>query len=352
MSEARSGYSIGIVFHNEGEKILASLNGIAKAMSRMAQDSSEPTELIFVDNCSTLNCCEIIRDFCQRHQLSYKLIKNDANNMARARNRCVTEASYDKLLFIDADCVPQEDWLTSYNKLVATLSPLGFAAIGGENIPPTEASLFYLSCRLLKQNPFVYLSSTQLLPASQIKEVRHIPTCNALYLRRFIQEAGGFNEDFARAGEDLELNARLIKKGLKIYHAPGLAVEHRDKTQLTNWFKKIFRYGSVQPRILIFQGSGLDYERWIPVAVLAAALGGLLFYTREVVLCAFVFISVVSAMTVLKGQKLKIAPYFFVFLSGTVFSYLLGYFIGFCKMPEIFLKSKDAEPLEANGEVS
>ncbi len=352
MNVTRAGYSIGIVFHNEGEKILASLNGLARTIYRMASESSEPIELIFVDNCSRLNCSDIIKDFCQKYQLSYKLIKNDVNNMARARNRCVAEASFDKIVFIDADCVPQEDWLQSYNKLIASVPASGFAAIGGENTPPKDGSLFYLSCALLKLNPFVYLGSTQLLPTSQIKEVRHVPTCNALYSRKSIQEVGGFNEDFARAGEDLELNARLIKRGLKIYHAPGVAVEHRDKNRLIDWFKKIFRYGSVQPRILLFQGAGLDHARWIPVVVLTAVFGGLLFFTFETVLSSLVFLAAVSAMTVLKGRQWKIAPYFFVFLSGTIFSYLLGYFIGFCKIPEIFLKSKDADPLKVNGEVS
>lgn len=343
----RSGLSICIVFHNEGEKVLFSLRGLFAALSKYTTSYDEAIEIVFVDNCSQLNCRELIVDFCKGRRIPFKMIKNDTNNMARARNKGVSEASYDKIIFLDADCVPEQDWLVRFRELVSLVPATGFAAIGGENTPPAEFLPLYKSCEALKKNPFVYLGSTQLLPVAKIKNVKHIPTCNALYLRQVIQDIGGFNEEFVRAGEDLDLNARLIKRGFKIYYAPGIKVEHRDKPRLADWFKKSFRYGSVQPRILLSQGSGLDISRWIPVGVLVGLTGGLLFVPKKIAIYAFIVWWMISFFIIAKEREWRLLPYFPFFLGGTIFAYLAGYLAGFGKIPWIYLRSKNEARLGA-----
>lgn len=345
MSKKLWGFSIGIIFHNEGPNILPCLRGLKKAITNFKSLSSEPVELIFVDNCSQKECRQLILDFCAEFELTHQLIGNDVNNMGRARNRFILAAAHPKLIFLDADCAPGNDWLIHFAKAFQENDSKMVGAMGGENIPPiANIEIFFECYRLLKANPLLYLGSTQLLPAKESVRVRHVPTCNVLYKKEALLSVGGFCEDFARAGEDLDLNTRLIRSGWKIFFQKGLQVEHHDKTKLSLWFAKVFRYGSAQPPILFSYPRSVDFSRWLPFFLLLIL--STMFFVAGLKAGAALVIAALLIPVGLCGLRGKwlILPYWTVFLNGTIASYLLGYVIGTCRIVLRPLRRKNAIP--------
>ncbi len=324
------GVSISIVFHNEGANIIRCLSAVVPSLLKFRLTSEIPVEFLFINNCSDLNCTFYIEEFCQTNNLQYQIISTDVNNMGRARNKALLAASYDALIFLDADCCPQgADWLLNYLNLFEQLDSAAFAAVGGENIPPhISDNVFYTCCRLLKRNPLLYLGSTQLLPASHLKKVSHMPTCNILYKTSSLKAVGGFNEDFSRAGEDLEMNMRLRIHGFDIYMAPNIEVEHYDKTNFIVWFKKVSKYGSAQPHIILMHPRHVGIVRWLPLLAVFMLGSMILIYPKAstLVLLALAMLVPISTWS-LSPQWFNFFPWI-VFLNGTVASYLYGYTLG------------------------
>ncbi|HEY1080014.1 MAG TPA: glycosyltransferase [Bdellovibrio sp.] len=333
MAKHVPGISIGIVFHNEQERISKCLTGLLSAYRRYLQvPSPYPVEFIFVDNKSTDRGRQLIEDFCLENALPYTLYISETNNLARSRNKILSLCKYQYLLSVDADCRPGESWLCRYMDLVSEFKNVRWAAIGGENFPPLrENKTLYYCQSLLKKSPLLFLNSTQLLSSEKSLQVLHVPTCNVLYKTEVLQNLGGFDDSFVRVGEDLDLSARLIQNDWKIIFAHGLGVEHFDKTDFKSWFLKSFRYGSVQPQILFSYPKATSRLRWIPffVIVLLILLPALFFWTAGIGIliaatCIPAFISVIH------GRRKNIVPWIF-FLNGTIILYCLGYIFGSCK---------------------
>jgi len=327
------GISVGIVFHNEQERISKCLSGLLTAYHRyMSEPASFPIEFIFVDNRSTDDSRRVVEDFCLENALPHILSFSETNNMARSRNKVLSLCKHQYLLFLDADCRPGEAWICKYLDLVYEFTDVRWAAIGGENFPPLSENKTLYNCQtLLKKNPLLFLKSTQLLGADRSQQVLHVPTCNVLYKTEVLQDLGGFDDSFIRVGEDLQLSARLIQNDWKIIFAQGIGVEHFDRTDFKGWFLKCFRYGSVQPQILFSYPNSTSRLRWIPffvviflllVSTFSPGLAGLATLTMAILVPAFI--------SVMSGIQKNILQWI-VFLNGTIIFYCFGYIVGLCK---------------------
>lgn len=346
MTNRASGVSIGIVFHNEQDRILGCLSALLSAYRFYQHESSTlPVELIFVDNNSTDLSTQVVKEFCRKNELPFSLYSSETNNMARARNKVLELSKHKYLLFLDADCCPQKNWISAYLDAVGELEGQRWAAIGGENFPPLdEGKAFYHCQRLLKKNPLLFLKSTQLLSPQENRNVLHAPTCNILYRAEVLEDLGGFHESFHRVGEDLQLSARLIQSGWKIIFIPGVGVEHFDRTEFKSWFFKSFRYGSVQPSVLFSYPKSTSRLRWTPFLIIIFGLSFLIFDPKLAGLSALTMSLAVPILISLWNQNLKNMIPWIIFLNGTITFYCLGYVFGFCKTVLQALRLQSATP--------
>lgn len=248
--------------------------------------------------------------------------------MALARNSALQQALYGNVIFLDADCHPSLTWLSSYVELSQLHLKDDVVAIAGENSPPSVNHWIYNGVRTLKHYPLLHLNSTQLLrPRDILTSVRHAPTCNILYRKDAVLTALGFDKLFDRAGEDLDLNTRLIASGKKILFSNSPSVTHHDKSNWRCWFKKIFNYGKTQPTILRRHAFHVDRERWLPVLVILFSFLGLLVFPKNILLVAATGIVVIFLMGIFKGPKRQ-AFQWTGFVIITVIAYCLGYLWG------------------------
>ncbi|NUN05051.1 MAG: glycosyltransferase [Bdellovibrio sp.] len=347
MSKRIPGVTIGIVFYNEQERISKCLSALLLAYRFYLRTSpSVPIEFIFADNGSVDLSPRVVEEFCRKNDLPYTLYFSETNNMARSRNQILLLSKHQYLLFIDADCCPQESWISKYLEMAGKLQGERWAALGGENFPPlSESETFYQCQRLLKKNPLLFLNSTQLLSPDKNQNVWHVPTCNVLYRAEVLQDLGGFHDSFVRVGEDLQLSARLIQNGWKIIFIQGVAVEHFDRTDFKGWFLKCLRYGSVQPRILFSYPTATSRLRWIPFLLIITLC--LLFSLTPLVAGLGVLamsLLVPVFVSVLNRNFKNILPWI-IFLNGTIISYCLGYIFGSCKTVLPLLKLQSAKTI-------
>lgn len=150
------------------------------------------------------------------------IIREVNRGAAHARNtgyRFAASRGADVVCFLDDDAVAPRDWYGRHLALHVQLPAA--AAVGGgvRNLHPessvarmTQAVVF----RPLRAGP---------------GPVRFVPTLNASFKVRPLEEVGGFDESFpGAAGEDVDLCWRILQLGWSLHFQPDLVVDHDHPT--------------------------------------------------------------------------------------------------------------------------
>lgn len=149
-----------------------------------------------------------------------------------ARNRGARQAQADILLFTDADCEPQPDWIA------AMLAPLADPDVSGvKGIYRTRQQSWVARFAQAEYEE----KYNRMAKAEQID---FVDTYAAAYRRDAFVESGGFDPAFV-LDEDQELSFRLARAGHRLVFAPDAVVYHlhpatvqayaRRKTKLGYW---------------------------------------------------------------------------------------------------------------------
>lgn len=85
---------------------------------------------------------------------------------------------------------------------------------------------------------------TQVKPLIRGDQVESIPTCNAVYWKRVVEEVGYFDENLV-SGEDLDLNWRIVDHGYNLVYEPNAVVHHLKEFNIHNMIK----YGVVSAQL-------------------------------------------------------------------------------------------------------
>jgi GT2 family glycosyltransferase len=134
-----------------------------------------------------------------------------------ARNLGAAAASGDVLVFVDADCLLAPD---AVERLVGGLDERGYAAVVGGVVP--EPGSYWLLCNNLMAFPEFLVGAA---PGE-----RSALASFCLCIRRDAWErAGGFDDAFTVACEDLDLSYRLRRLGYRLGCVPSARVLHRPR---------------------------------------------------------------------------------------------------------------------------
>jgi len=148
-------------------------------------------------------------------------------NASVARNIGIQAAKGEWFLFIDSDCVADENWMVTF------LSPENrdWSVIGG-GVKTADEPYWQL----------VYnLSMFHAQLASQAKgEKRFLPTLNLAVHRRVIDTCGGMDEHLTR-GQDIDWTVRMSKAGFPLLFEPKATITHfparNDLATLRRYFR-------------------------------------------------------------------------------------------------------------------
>ena len=212
--------SIVVTVKNEEKNIGELLDSIAKFAN------FEETEVVVVDGGSTDKTIDVIS-----HNPFVKLVVSQSN-ISRGRNLGVENSQGEIIVFTDADCLVDEDWIKNILKYFEKDPKIG--VVGGPYLPLNQH-------KLIAQYLAAYVNTY--FPAdSGFVAYQSIGTGNAAYRRTAIEEAGGFDERLD-IGEDIDLNLRISNLGYKLFFAKDVKVYHKYRTSLKEASRWAFNHG-------------------------------------------------------------------------------------------------------------
>ncbi len=192
----------------------------------------EDFEVIVVDDGSRFPLQEAITLFGNR--LNIRLITQEHNGPAMARNRGATEAKGSLLAFTDDDCTPAPDWLKT---LKAHFDRTPDRMIGGWTSNVEADNLYSETSFLLIQYLYAYYNAD---PGN----ARFFTSNNLALPAENFHAIHGFNPAFPRAaGEDREFCERWLDHGFRMTYAPEVQVYHRHALTFSAFCRQHFNYG-------------------------------------------------------------------------------------------------------------
>ena len=187
-------------------------------------------EVILVDDGSTDETPEIARGF---GRVRYLPIPH--RGLSAARNAGIEAATGDIVAFTDSDCRADEDWL---RYLVGDLLRNGFVGVGGPNFLPPEDSVVAAAVLVSPGGP-AHVMLTD-------REAEHIPGCNMAFYKWALEEIGGFDPIFWRAGDDVDVCWRLREAGYKLGFSPAAFVWHYRRSTVLAYLRQQAGYGEAE----------------------------------------------------------------------------------------------------------
>lgn len=184
-------------------------------------------EVIVVDNNSTDNTPDVVRDFQERcsHQIHYVL--ETTQGLSAARNTGVQQSSGPVISFIDDDAEADPGWLAAVVEAFRQ-NPDAWG-VGGNTFAIWDAK----RPAWLTDDFLGNLSIQDRGPEKRKLTIHeHILGTNCSFRREVFADIGDFPTDLGRvgksllAGEEAELCRRIHLKGKSMYHVPDVIVSH------------------------------------------------------------------------------------------------------------------------------
>ena len=229
--------------YNRCQILVKALDGVA---GQMLPESDE-WEVLVVDNNSSDQTHDVVRDFCQRYPGRFRYLFEAQQGLSHARNAGIREAQGDVLVFVDDDVNTTPMWL---QHLTNPLRNGKYAGAGGRILPewtcpppawlPIEGSYALAPFAVFDLGP----------EASRLFE----PPFGAsmAFQKKLFARYGYFRTDLGRCGtamlcnEDTEFGRRLLKAGEVLYYEPSAVVYHpvsQDRLQKNYLLKWRFSKG-------------------------------------------------------------------------------------------------------------
>ena len=185
---------------------------------------------------------------------------------ACARNLGIRESSGNVLVFIDADCVAEPDWLA---QLLAPYANAEVMVVGGSVDFPNDN--YWTVC----DNVATF---HDYLPSNPAGAGVLLPTLNLSARRSVFSHVGEFDEIYPFAGEDAEFTTRLRLRGYSLQFEPRAKIVHlpagrQDFRILVRRAYNIGRYSiKVNPRYRQSRGLSGLLQHWWSVLLLSPLL--------------------------------------------------------------------------------
>jgi GT2 family glycosyltransferase len=162
----------------------------------------------------------------------FKLISVPNGGLSAARNLGLGAATGEIVAYTDADTRVDEDWLSYLVQPFLTTDAVG---VGGPNVvPPDDAWVAQCVARSPGGPTHVLLNDTV---------AEHIPGCNMAFRRWALEEVGGFDPTYTKAGDDVDICWRLQGRGWHLTFSPSALVWHHHRNSVKAYWRQQVGYG-------------------------------------------------------------------------------------------------------------
>ena len=187
-------------------------------------------EVIFVDDGSTDGTQKILEKFP-----SVRNIRQKNMGLSYARNVGMEAAKGEIVVYTDSDCEADEDWLYY---LALAFARGGYVGMGGPNLIPDEGSWIADCVGLSPGGPTHVMIDD--------REAEHVPGCNMAFYKWALKQVNGFDPQYRKAGDDVDVIWRLQDLGYSIGFAPSAQVWHYRRNTVKAYLKQQRGYGEAE----------------------------------------------------------------------------------------------------------
>jgi len=204
---------------------------IIKCLEGVLRQTYPIDEILIIDDGSTDKTVEIALNY------PVKIIKHGKNKgLAAARNTAFKNAKNEYVAALDADCVPEPDWL---EKLMENFTD-DIVGVGGKLIEKYTNTL---------ADKWRAVHMRQHWGDKKIVNPPFLHGCNNVYRKDIIEEIGFYDEKFRTNAEDVDLCRRLRRKGYNFIYEPKAIVKHLRKDNVFSVLNTYWRYHNPTPSL-------------------------------------------------------------------------------------------------------
>jgi GT2 family glycosyltransferase len=208
-------------------------------ISLINQSKGFEIEILVIDSYSKDGTREFVENFKKKYRIDF--IKHhdiNKNILSSKRNYGLKVSSYKKLILLDDDCIPDNDFIKNYD--------LDFKKIDEKTI--LSGVVDYLSDDL-KFSPYLRFRKSKHFQVEDIKKnqilTKNFVAMNMCFLKSDnILEEIYFDENFIGYGfEDYEFAYRLRELGYKFFQSKARIYHNEGKPDLSMFLKKYYHLG-------------------------------------------------------------------------------------------------------------
>lgn len=327
MSSYQYIFSVIVPTYNRADEINELLNSL---VNQTIDDSL--FEVIIVDDGSTDDTEEIINRIQDKTSLNLSFLKQDHKGPGEARNLGMANAKGEFLLFIDSDCIADENWLTAYKtRLEAeTQKPAGF---GG---PDKVLSSFSPVQKAIDYSMTSFITTGGIRGHSKKRISKYYPRSFNMGVRKDVYEKiGGMGK--LRHGQDIEFSHRILSTGEPVIKVDDAVVYHKRRMSIKKFFRQVFNWGVARINLYKIDRGMLELVHFFPtVGTITVLLFILLTILYPEIFSWFILFGVIVLVMmgihgVIKYKDPRTLFYIPIIVPIQIFGYGLGFIIAFIR---------------------
>jgi glycosyltransferase involved in cell wall biosynthesis len=325
MSEYQYLFTVIVPTFNRRDEIKELLESLANQTISISD-----FEIIIVDDGSTDDTQEVVYGFIDSTDLNIRFLKQDHKGPGEARNMGMTNAKGNYQLFIDSDCIADENWLIAYKQALKDILPAGFG--GPDKVLPSFSPVQ----KAIDYSMTSFITTGGIRGHSKKKISKYYPRSFNMGVRSdVVKKIGGMNK--LRHGQDIEFSHRIISTGEPVIKVADAVVYHKRRISIKKFFRQVFNWGVARINLYKIDKGMLEPVHFFP------AIGTLISFVTLVlalifpsifvwfILFGIVMLMIMAVHGVLKYKDVKVFPFIPIIVPTQIFGYGLGFMIAFIK---------------------
>jgi len=291
--------SIVVPVYNSERAIVSCLDAL------FSQSIKGGVEIIVVNDGSTDETTRVLEGFINQ----IRILDQEHKGPATARNAGVKVARGEIIVFMDADCIPAENWLAEMLKPFENKEVVGVQGA----YKTTQKGLTAMFSQIEFEERYQLMESYQYVDL--------VATYSAAFRREIFKKVGLFDETFpVPDNEDVELSFRITEKGKRLVFNPRALVYHKHRDTPLAYFQMKLSRGFWRMKV---------YQRY-PGKILKDT------YTPKSLKLQFVF-GFISLLCLIGVNFFSISLiFFFAFIGCYLFSMWPLFWLSFKLNPALF----------------
>jgi GT2 family glycosyltransferase len=181
---------------------------IEQVLQAVLSQSLKPAEVLVVDDGSKDQSLDLARKYPVR------IIEHKTNKgLAAARNTALADMKTDYIASVDADCVPEPDWL---EKIMQGFKDQNIVGVGGRLKEVHDKSICD-KWRAVHMGQFW---------SEEEDDPEFLFGSNTVFKRKALVDIGGYDDRFVNNFEDVDICRRIKAQGKKFIYNPQAIVNH------------------------------------------------------------------------------------------------------------------------------